>query len=356
MRAWAVATVLLVLVLALAATRGKLRSPPMLAETCPALPDPAGSPARLVPSILLIGERKCGTSSLARYLGLHSHVLPPNVKEPGYLMRPLSQLSLAKYSQYFALATANRSCIKWFELAASGRITTERVCEEVATGCRAMTFDASAGYLSEASPRAVFALLPHARALALVRAPHLRALSHWCMHLRFKREGRKGYQASTNFSIMIERELKLLASQSCSVRRCPRAPYLSPGLLYEPNVARWMSRGPLMVLFTEEMAEATAQGSQRLVDYLGPALRWCGLEPAGMASLLSSRKPLRANVASVVHVAAGGGADEQEHASHTNAAVRATLNRLVPYFERPNRAFAARLDRLHLPKEWNELI
>ena len=106
------------------------------------------------------------------------------------------------------------------------------------------------------------------------------------------------------------------------------------------------------------MAEATAQGPQRLVEYLGPALRWCGLEPAGMASLLSSsRKPLRANVASVVHVAAGdGGADEQEDAWHTNAAVRATLNRLVPYFERPNRALAARLDRLHLPKEWGELI
>ena len=60
------------------------------------------------------------------------------------------------------------------------------------------------------------------------------------------------------------------------------------------------------------MAEATAQGPQRLVEYLGPALRWCGLEPAGMASLLSSsRKPLRANVASVVHVAAGGGAVER---------------------------------------------
>ena len=128
MRAWAVATVLLVLVLALAATRGKLRSPPMPAETCPALPDPAGSPARLVPSILLIGERKCGTSSLARYLGLHSHVLPPNVKEPGYLMRPLSQLSLAKYSQYFALATANRSCIKWFELAASAAALPPSAC------------------------------------------------------------------------------------------------------------------------------------------------------------------------------------------------------------------------------------
>ena len=91
------------LLLALAATRDiKLRSSPMPAESCPALPDPAGSPARLVPSILLIGERKCGSSSLARYLGLHSHVLPPKVKEPGYLMRPRSQLSLAEYSHYFA--------------------------------------------------------------------------------------------------------------------------------------------------------------------------------------------------------------------------------------------------------------
>ena len=96
------------------------------------------------------------------------------------------------------------------------------------------------------------------------------------MHQRFKREGRNWYQASTNFSIMIEMELKQLASQSCSVKRCPRAPYLSPGLLYEPNVARWMSRGPLMVLFTEDMDQATAQGPQRLVDYLRPALRWCG--------------------------------------------------------------------------------
>ena len=51
MRVWVVATglVLLVLLLAAATREIKLHSP---AETCPALPDPAGSPARLVPSNL----------------------------------------------------------------------------------------------------------------------------------------------------------------------------------------------------------------------------------------------------------------------------------------------------------------
>ena len=47
------------------------------AHRCAPASDVAGRPARLLPSILLIGERKCGTSSLARYLAMHSHVLPP---------------------------------------------------------------------------------------------------------------------------------------------------------------------------------------------------------------------------------------------------------------------------------------
>jgi len=317
------------------------------AAACPSPPpEAAGSPARLVPSILLIGERKCGTSSLARYLALHSHVLPPNTKEPAYLTRNRA-LSLDTYSRYFALANATRSCMKWFELAASGRITSEPVCKVVADGCRATTFDASAGYLSEASPHAVFQLLPRARALAVLRAPHLRALSHWRMHQRFKREGRAAYKSTTNFSLMIDAEQQRLAARPCRVTTCRRAPYLAPGLLYEQNVARWMAHGPLMVLFTEELDNATAHGPQRLAEYLQPALRFFGLAPVSMTSLLNLQQPLRSNVASVVLSAVSGGVDEQP------AVLKATLNRLVSYFKGPNRALAARLHRLHLPEEWS---
>ena len=116
---------------------------------CAPASDVAGRPARLLPSILLIGERKCGTSSLARYLAMHSHVLPPDTKEPAYLNRP--QPSRSAYALHFPLVGALQSCMNWFELAKTGRITSKPVCKVAASDCPPITFDASAGYFSDVS-------------------------------------------------------------------------------------------------------------------------------------------------------------------------------------------------------------
>ena len=324
---------------------------------CAPASDVAGRPARLLPSILLIGERKCGTSSLARYLAMHSHVLPPETKEPAYLNRP--QTSRSAYALHFPLVGALQSCMNWFELAKTGRITSEPVCKVAASDCPPLTFDASAGYFSEVPPHVAFSLVPRARALVLLRAPHLRALSHWRMHMRFKREGRRrcgtvSCDSVTNFSHQIDGELKRLAPghgakgsyapQTCTLARCPYTPYIGPGLLYEPRVALWTAHGnPLKVLLTEELDEATAKGPRALADYLAPTLQWCGLEPSLMGPLLNMREPLRSNVASWVAVTAAEGPP---------AATHATLQLLLRLYEQSNHVLAQRLGRSSLPKEW----
>jgi hypothetical protein len=38
----------------------------------------------LRPHFFIIGERKCGTSSVYRYLVAHPHVLPGRLKEPNF--------------------------------------------------------------------------------------------------------------------------------------------------------------------------------------------------------------------------------------------------------------------------------
>ena len=316
---------------------------------CPPFPETAGRPARLLPSILIIGERKCGTSSLARYLSMHSHVLPPDTKEPAFLTQTTP--SKGAYAQHFPLAGTSRSCIRWYELVASGRVTAQPLCKVAESDCPPLTFDASAGYFSEAQPHVVVSIAPRAKALVLLRAPHARAFSHWRMHRRFMREGRRNYHFVTNFSQQISSELDRLRQgakgpvwRRCTLTQCPHTPYVGPGLLYGPRVAHWTAHGnPLWVLFTEEMDEATAKGPRALVDYLAPALRWCGLEPSLMGSLLRTREPMRSNVASWVSTAA---------AEVHPAATRATLAALVELYQQPNRALAQRVGRQHLPEEW----
>ena len=110
---------------------------------------------RLQPSIFVIGNWKCGTTSLARSLEAHPLVLPPANKELHYFNTLAADLPMAWYLQLFPCG-----------------------------GEKQRTYDATASYFFSAeTPRRLLSAFPHALLLLLLRDPVDRAFSHYRMNL-----------------------------------------------------------------------------------------------------------------------------------------------------------------------------
>ena len=111
---------------------------------------------RCLPAIFILGEMKCGTTSLFAQLSQHPLLVPPQRKEPRFFSASSWKVrSLGWYASHFRAAAARTD---------------------------AMTLDASPTYLGNL--RAAQWLpkwLPEARLLVLVRHPVRRAVSQWRM-------------------------------------------------------------------------------------------------------------------------------------------------------------------------------
>jgi len=62
----------------------------------------AAPPALRLPTFLIIGAQKCGTSSLWAYLRQHPQVFVPSVKELNFFSKPGDDVDLETYSRWFA--------------------------------------------------------------------------------------------------------------------------------------------------------------------------------------------------------------------------------------------------------------
>ena len=166
--------------------RGLLFSP------LPGDPEPAwcAKVGRLCPSFLLIGERKCGTSSLFQYLLAHPDVLPPAKKELQHFDDRKRRGDLAAYARNFPVVAAEHAgappppeaCMEVLELAPDGTVVNlPPFCKAVVLigqlpQRRYVTGEASATYLTGVEPgeplRLLFAALggpSRARLLCLLR-------------------------------------------------------------------------------------------------------------------------------------------------------------------------------------------
>ena len=159
----------------------------------------AASELRKVPPIrfLIIGERKCGTSSLFRYLLEHPMVAPPCYKEPQYFGRRIRDITCAEYANQTFVSwgtlldpTVSEVCYAWPELHPNGSIVDERVCKQLprerALREAMVTGEGSVSYLQEADPAVVTASLPFAKLLLVLRDPASRVFSHFRMSQRFQ--------------------------------------------------------------------------------------------------------------------------------------------------------------------------
>jgi hypothetical protein len=203
-------------------------------------------PLRGLPSVLVIGAQRSGTTSLFNYLAQHPDVLPP----------------LGKEIHYFDLHYARG--VRWYR----GRFPFSHRLRGPA-----LTLDASPYYLFHPlAPERAARLLPDVKLVAVLRNPVDRALSHYQHEVRDGRE-------SLSFPEAIDREPDRLAGEEERLRRDSdyyshnhhRYAYARRGLYLE-QLRRWVRHFPrsrLLVVQSEQLFREPAAVSASLYDFLG---------------------------------------------------------------------------------------
>ncbi len=237
---------------------------------------------RLIPHFFILGERKCGTSSLYRYLLSHPQVLPGSRKEMQFFTRGPQHVQehWLEYLAAFPLRSSqSRSTLDWPELDADGVLYEEKVIFERSTQANYVTGEASADTFADGDPALLHAKLPELRLLLLLRDPVQRAFSHHRMYARFQDEGRDlGFRVGDFRSDMQSEIIRASAGE--------KTPCLSPGL-YLPPLLRWQSSwGPSnpLVLFSADL-----QNKERCPLLMSKAVHHLGLPEHDFGSEILSR-------------------------------------------------------------------
>jgi hypothetical protein len=203
------------------------------------------SPLRGLPSTLIIGAQRGGTTSLFNYLVRHPDVLPPLGKEVHYF-----DLHYTRGPEWY------RGCFPYRRQLRA-----------------AMTLDASPYYLAHPQvPERAARLLPHVKLIALLRNPIDRALSH------HQHEVRHGHE-TLPFSEAIDREAERLAGEEERLQSDPdyysfnhhRHSYTHRGL-YLQQLLRWMKHYPrsqLLVVQSEWLFRDPAAATAKVHEFLG---------------------------------------------------------------------------------------
>lgn len=227
------------------------------------LPDANGS-LRLPPHALIAGERKCGTSSLFRYLMEHPQALPGWRKEPNLFAASPEQVAAGypEYLQQFPAAQpSGKVQLMWPELDAEGNLFEELVEKAPVPGQPFFTVDASANTFHEADPALVREYLPPVRLILIFRDPVARAFSHHRMYRRFQAEGRDLGRPIGSFAEEMDRALALGGHDD----------FLAPGCYLE-NLRRWdavFPRDQRLVLFAEDLDAAPQAVMDQVFAHLG---------------------------------------------------------------------------------------
>ncbi|MGH7515389.1 MAG: sulfotransferase domain-containing protein [Gemmatimonadales bacterium] len=206
-------------------------------------------PLRGLPSALIIGAQKGGTTSLFKYLVQHPDVLRPITKEIHFFDLHHTR-GLAWYRSNFPYAHRLRG--------------------------GGLTLDATPYYLAHPLvPERVAQLLPDIKLIAVLRNPIDRALSHYQHEVRGGRE-------SLSFAEAIAQEPERLAQEEERLRTQPdyysynhqRYSYARRGLYHE-QLERWLRHFPrsqLLVLQSERMFRDPSVA-------MGGVHRFLGLRP-----------------------------------------------------------------------------
>lgn len=235
----------------------------------------------LKPQFFIIGERKCGTSSLYRYLITHPNVLPCKQKEPQFFTKKPWHVwwNIKKYYALFPHADGEEGIIiNWPELDENGMLYQEQLEFERQPNQNYITGEASANTFYKASPRVVKHFLPEVKLILMLRNPVERAFSHYRMLERFEQEGRKVLPLS-GFSIDMYREMD-------RVQKGKKGNFISPGLYIQrlPNWIKVFGKENIFVIRTEDM-----QKTKKAAKIMKELELFLGLREWSYTSVLQNR-------------------------------------------------------------------
>jgi hypothetical protein len=212
----------------------------------------ATSGRRVLPSIVIIGAQRAGTTSLFDALVRHPHAARPTTKEVHFFDENFWR-GLDWYRSHFPLAS-------WQKLARR-------------RGRDAIGIDATPNYLLHpAAPSRAAATVPEARFVVLLRDPVARAYSHYQLTRRKKVE-------RLSFREALAAEERRLAGQEERLVVDPRYrsfqhlhhSYVSRGL-YADQLDRWLAHFPkdrLHVVFAEEFFARPHDVYAETIAFLG---------------------------------------------------------------------------------------
>ena len=222
----------------------------------------------LRPSFFIIGERKCGTSSLYRYLIAHPNVLPCALKEPNFFGKGKQYVEkhIRDYWKHFPAKKANEAIkFDWPELNKQGILYHEEVLIEREATLEYITGEASVNTFYEVAPSLVKRFLPDIKLILLFRNPIERAFSHHRMYQRFQEEGRALGFVVNDFETDILAELAV-------IKNGDKGHYLSPSL-YIQQLKNWtkvFGKDQIRVYFAEDLNEMDSAKAimKDIQDYL----------------------------------------------------------------------------------------
>jgi hypothetical protein len=199
------------------------------------------SRARVLPNFVVIGAQKSGTTSLYRYLIEHPAILAADAKEV----------------HFFDLNY--RRGVRWYRSHFPLQVQMQRVAKRI--GSPPLTGEASPYYLFHPDvPARLYALLPQARLIVLLRDPVDRAVSH------HNHEVQDGYEELT-FADAIEREPRRLATAFSHAHHS----YLSRGR-YAEQLEAWFAfypREQFLIMNSRELFVDPAAAVARTLSFLG---------------------------------------------------------------------------------------
>jgi hypothetical protein len=214
----------------------------------------ASAPARVgPPNFLIIGGRKCGTTSLYAALLRHPGIIGAPLKEPHYLDFNWSR-GLGWYRSQFPLA-ARRDWVRR------------------RTGLEPMIGEKTTYYICYPhAPKRALETNPDMKIIALLRDPVRRAYSHYLDELAYETEHGTFEEALEREQERLEGEVeRMVADPSYLSRPHYRWSYLAQGRYLE-QLERWWEAFPenqILVVRSEDLFERPAETVDSAVQFLG---------------------------------------------------------------------------------------
>ena len=208
---------------------------------------------RILPSFIIIGAQRCGTTSLYDYLSNHPQIIPSPVKELFY------------FDDYYTRP------INWYK----SFFPTEKQKEKLERDlvARVITGEASPSYFFHPyAARRIKETLPQVKLILVLRDPIERAYSHYNHIKRLNRE-------PLSFEEALQKELeritpdieKLAKDEFYKADQRRDYSYLTRGY-YAKQLTEWYKHFPkeqLLVVQSEEFYKDTPRVYNEIVEYLG---------------------------------------------------------------------------------------